>query len=106
MNLAGRRSKPAKYQAVSSLLSTHAPAASRIFGALGNENRLLILYYLMANEEMKVGDLVEAIGLSPSALSQHLGRLRDERLVECRKDAQTAFYRISDTRVIRLLKQL
>lgn len=73
---------------------------------LGNENRLLILCYLMMRKEMKVGDLVDALRLSQSALSQHLTKLREEGLVEFRRESQTLYYRIADPRVSKLIKVL
>lgn len=73
---------------------------------LGNENRLLILCYLMMHKEMKVGDIVDAVKLSQSALSQHLTKLRDEGLVDFRRESQTLYYRIADPRVSKLIKVL
>ena len=55
---------------------------------------------------MKVGDLVKAVGLSQSALSQHLARLRADGLVTFRRKSQTLYYRISDPRAARVLKTL
>jgi DNA-binding transcriptional ArsR family regulator len=73
---------------------------------LGNEYRLLILCSLIAQSEMKVGDLVDAVGLSQSALSQHLALLREEGLVTFRRESQTLHYRVSDPRAARILKLL
>src|SRR5258708_13471937 len=64
--------------------------------ALGNERRLMILCKLVEAGEMTVGALVEAVGLSQSALSQHLARMRDENIVTFTRDSQTLWYRISD----------
>lgn len=61
---------------------------------LGNEHRLLILCTLIEGER-SVGDLVERIGLSQSALSQHLARLRRDGLVRTRRSSQTIYYRVS-----------
>lgn len=58
---------------------------------------------------MSVGARVEAVGLSQSALSQHLAKLRDDELVAFRRQSQTIFYRVADpkaARVIELLKDL
>ena len=52
---------------------------------------------------MPVGRLAEAVGLSQSAMSQHLAKLRTDELVETRKHAQTIYYRLSDPRVLSLL---
>ena len=90
-------------------LAAKADAAATLMKALANERRLLILCHLVAAEELAVGELVERIGLSQSALSQHLARLREERLVSYRRQAQTLFYRVSDPRareVLALLRDL
>jgi DNA-binding transcriptional ArsR family regulator len=73
---------------------------------LANEKRLLVLCYLAEAGEMSVGPLGEAVGLSQSALSQHLARLRADRLVTARREGQTLYYRISDPRVGALLGAL
>ncbi len=58
---------------------------------LGNERRLAILFHLAAGER-SVGELQRRIGLSQSALSQHLARLRNAGLVATRREAQTIHY--------------
>jgi ArsR family transcriptional regulator, virulence genes transcriptional regulator len=88
------------------MLAAQAATAARMLKLLGNENRLLILCSLAAQGEMKVGDIVEAVGLSQSALSQHLALLRADGLVTFRRESQTLYYRISDSRAARLLKLL
>ena len=60
----------------------------------------------MEEGEATVGDLADAIGLSQSALSQHLARMREEGIVTFRRDAQTLWYRIADPRVESLLATL
>ena len=88
------------------LLAKQAADVSRILNLLGNENRLLILCYLMMQKEMKVGDIVGCVKLSQSALSQHLTKLRDEGLVDFRRESQTLYYRIADPRLFKLIKLL
>jgi DNA-binding transcriptional ArsR family regulator len=83
-----------------------AAEAAQMLKLLGNEHRLLILCRLSIEGEMSVGQLVQAVGLGQSALSQHLAKLREEGLLATRRDAQTVFYRISDADVARLLKVL
>ena len=73
---------------------------------LANENRLLILCQLAVEREMPVGALAEAVGLSQSALSQHLARLREEGLVATRRAGTAVFYRIGDAKVRRILTLL
>ena len=74
-------------------MERHARDATRLLKALGNERRLVILCSL-AEGERSVGELQRLVGLSQSALSQHLARLRRDRLVETRREAQTIYYRL------------
>jgi DNA-binding transcriptional ArsR family regulator len=91
-------------------LKDNSAEAADFLSLLANDKRLLILCELLATPEIQVGDLAEAVGLSQSALSQHLSKLRAEGLVDTRREAQAIFYRLSrDRRVVRtlsLLKQL
>lgn len=83
-----------------------AAEAASLLRTLSNESRLLVLCHLTESGELTVGELVERIGLSQSALSQHLAKLREERLVATRKEAQTVFYRICDPRAQQILALL
>jgi ArsR family transcriptional regulator, virulence genes transcriptional regulator len=88
------------------LLQRNAGAALAMLGALANERRLTILCRLIADEEVTAGDLAEAVGLSQSACSQHLARMREEGLIGFRREAQTIHYRIADPNVKRLIVTL
>ena len=83
-----------------------ATEAVAVLRSLAHEGRLLVLCYLAEAGELSVGQLVERIGLSQSALSQHLAKLRAEGLVATRKNAQTVYYRVADPRVLTLLATL
>lgn len=83
-----------------------ASNAARIMKSLGNEKRLMILCKLIELGEMSVIPMAESVGLSQSALSQHLARMRDEQLVEFRREGQTLFYRVSDPNVNRIINTL
>ncbi len=61
---------------------------------------------LVTEREWNVGDLAKAVGLSQSALSQHLSRLRHARLVDVRRDRQTMYYSCKDARVIGIFEHL
>jgi ArsR family transcriptional regulator, virulence genes transcriptional regulator len=74
--------------------------------ALANERRLMVLCKLVEWGEANVGSLAEAVGLSQSALSQHLAKMRDEGLVDFRRDGQTLWYRVAEPRVELLLAYL
>ncbi|MBD0273935.1 MAG: helix-turn-helix transcriptional regulator [Acetobacteraceae bacterium] len=87
-------------------LQEKAAEAARLLRLLSNERRLLVLCHLVAEGEMGVGALAEAVGLSQPALSQHLALLREEGLVATRKEAQAVFYRLADPRAARVLSLL
>lgn len=65
--------------------------ACDLLKAMSNEWRLMILCHLSEGEK-NVSELQELLGLSQSALSQHLAVLRRERIVRRRKEAQTVTY--------------
>ena len=86
--------------------SQQAGEAVGLLKAMANECRLLVLCHLSASGEVSVGELAARVGLSQSALSQHLAKLREERLVGTRKEAQTVFYRLCDPRAEQILALL
>ncbi len=79
--------------------------ASGLLKAMSNEHRLLILCQLQGGEK-SVGELVRLVGLSQSALSQHLARLRRDNLVRTRREAQTIFYSLVSHEALLVLDQL
>lgn len=87
-------------------LEAKAGEAARLLSLLANERRLLVLCHLMARGEMSVGALAEAVALSQSALSQHLAKLREDGLVDFRREGQVLRYRIVDPRAGELLMTL
>ena len=88
-------------------MAEHAADAAGLMKALGNESRLIILC-MLADRERSVGELNETIPLSQSALSQQLARLRQQRIVNTRRESQTIFYSLADgpaEKVIHLLHE-
>lgn len=83
-----------------------AAQAAAMLRLLGHEQRLLVLCLLLEHGELPVGALLEQVDLSPSALSQHLAKMRDEGLVAYRREAQTLYYRIDNPRVAPLIATL
>lgn len=77
-----------------------------VLKALANGRRLMVLCKLVEHGERTVGDLAYDVGLSQSALSQHLAKMRDEGLVTFRRESQTLWYRIADPRAETLLATL
>lgn len=83
----------------------NAADAARLLRALANERRLMILCQL-ADGERTVGELMPMIGISQSALSQHLAVLRDDELVATRRNGQSILYRIADPAAARVMATL
>lgn len=75
-------------------LRQNAQKASELLKAMSNEKRLMILCYL-AGGEKAVGEMEKLVGLSQSALSQHLARLRRDGLVKTRRASQTIYYSLA-----------
>ena len=96
-----QRTMPAELKAI----SRNADEVARLLRVLSHGARLRVVCELV-NGERSAGELVRKSGLSQSALSQHLAKLRDERLVATRRDAQTIYYRIADSRALQVLKIL
>lgn len=96
------RPAPAEF---ADLSSDQARQAATLLRALANPTRLMLLCSLVEGEH-SVGELNERVPLSQSALSQHLARLREEKLVATRRQSQTIFYRIADPMVLELIAPL
>ena len=80
----------------------NAWCASKLLKAMSNQHRLLILCQLVPGEKC-VGGLERIIGLSQSALSQHLARLRRDGLVQTRRSAQTIYYSLAGKEAITVI---
>jgi ArsR family transcriptional regulator, virulence genes transcriptional regulator len=83
-------------------LQSKASAVEALLKTVGNKNRLIILCELLKGER-SVGSLQSALGLSQSALSQHLGRLRENEIVSTRRESQTIYYSLASDRVRQLI---
>lgn len=88
-----------------SLFEDSAARAATLLRLLGNERRLMILCQL-ADGELSVGEIQPRVGLSQSALSQHLALLREEGIVATRRSGQTIFYRLADPAAARIIETL
>ncbi len=83
----------------------NAGEAARLLRALSNERRLMILCQL-GDGERAVGELLPLVGLSQSALSQHLAVLREEGLVTTRREGVSILYRIADPAALKVIAVL
>ena len=76
------------------MLQIDARTFSRYFKAFGEPTRLKILS-LLADGEMTVNEITEAVGLSQPTVSRHLAQLRDADIVIDRRDGQRIFYSLN-----------
>ncbi len=79
--------------------------AQILFGALGDRVRLKILFALRNNEELCVCDVAHVIGMSISAASHHLRKLRDLKILKYRNDGRMAYYSLRSRLAAKLLRQ-
>jgi len=89
-------------------LKENATQAARMLKTLSSESRLMILCALEEREH-SVTELHQQIGLSQSALSQHLATLRKQGLVKTRRESQVIYYSLAQhdtTRIISVLSDL
>ena len=86
-------------------MQENAGQAAALMKSLSNPSRLLVLCALVTREHT-VGELEELTGLSQSAISQHLARLRDSGLVETRREAQRIYYSLDKPEVKTVLETL
>jgi len=82
-----------------------ASHAVELLKAMANEWRLMILCQLSEGEKT-VSELQEILGLSQSALSQHLAVLRREKIVRARKHAQSVSYSLAGDEAPRVMHTL
>lgn len=79
--------------------------AARAMKAISHPLRLKILCVL-ADQEVSVQDIVEAVGTTQSNISQHLAILRDKGIIGSRKDSNRVFYSVSDGRTLQLIAMM
>ena len=86
-------------------IESNAVPAAQVLKALSNPRRLRIICALCGGEKC-VGELENIVGISQSALSQHLAKLRDDCLVKTRREAQTIYYSVGNPAIHQLLQCL
>ncbi len=82
-----------------------AQEASNVLKQLANEQRLMVLCHL-AEGEKTVTELQSLVGMEQSSLSQHLAKLRNEGIIQARRDSQSKFYSISDENALKIIELL
>ena len=83
-------------------IQKNSAKAADLLKTMSNQHRLLILCHL-SEGELSVSELNQRIELSQSSLSQHLAKLRQEGIVETRRESQTIYYKISAPIVMNIM---
>lgn len=86
-------------------MQAHAEQAAQLLKSLAHPARLRVLCRLVEGEA-SVGELQAQVGLSMSALSQHLAVMREAALVSTRREAQTIFYALADSPALGVMQAL
>jgi ArsR family transcriptional regulator, lead/cadmium/zinc/bismuth-responsive transcriptional repressor len=81
----------------------NASDLASLFESLSDPTRILILANLLEGE-IGVGELVNRIGLSKSAISHQLRGLRDKRIVRTRKQGRNVYICLDDMHIKEVLK--
>jgi DNA-binding transcriptional ArsR family regulator len=82
-----------------------AADAARLMKTLANPDRLLLLCQL-SQGEMSVGELEASLGILQPTLSQQLGVLREEQIVQTRRDGKHIYYRVHSPQALAVLNVL
>lgn len=75
------------------------------FAALADRTRLKVLFALTEGNELCVCDVAHAVGMSVSAASHHLRKLRDLKFLKYRNDGKMAYYSLADKSIAKLVRQ-
>lgn len=85
--------------------SEYVELAVEVFAMLADPTRVRILLALRGGGEMSVNSLADVVDKSPTAVSQHLAKLRLARMVQPRRHGTTVFYRLTDEHASELVAQ-
>jgi len=86
-------------------IQQNAKAAASFLKGIASPHRLLILCELAAGEK-SVTELIEATGMAQTSMSQHLSKLKKEKIVTFRRDHRVLFYRIDNPAVLKVMNIL
>ena len=90
---------------IESIQDDHIRDISKLMKSISHPIRFKILCLLQA-DEASVGDLVARLDSSNSNITQHLNILRNQGIIDYRKDANYIYNRITDWRVIELIRKV
>lgn len=88
----------------SDLTEQKAEVLADLFGVLANPYRVQILQVL-GTGELNVTEILERISITPTALSNHLTKLKRSGVVDFRREHRHLFYYVADKRIADVLNQ-
>ena len=86
-------------------MKASAGRACRLMKVLSNPDRLMLLCQLSLGEK-RVGELEDILGIVQPTLSQQLTVLRDEELVNTRRDGKNIYYQIASSQALAVMNVL
>ena len=101
----GTRSEEVKLTGTDLADAPEIDETAELMKLAGNSTRLKLLYLLESLSEVSVSDIAELLGVSVSAVSQHLSKLKTYGLVNSRREAQTIYYRLAEHDFIGRLRE-
>ena len=66
----------------------------------------LMMLYALSKEELSVNDLADYTGVSQSVTSQHLSKMKDNGILDSRKESNKVFYYVKDNKYRELVKNI
>ncbi len=80
-------------------------AMSKLLKSMSHPIRLKILC-LLQDGELSVGDIREQVKTTNANVSQHLTILRNQGIIDYRKDANFIYNQITDHRILELIQKM
>lgn len=74
-----------------------------LFKLFSDSTRIRILYLLLLEKELMVGDIAEKLNMTQSAISHQLRLLKQNKLVKNRRDGKAVYYSLDDEHVTSIL---
>lgn len=75
------------------------------FGLVGDPTRIKICWLLCKHPELSVGEIADTLDVSISVVSHSLKKLRENNLVNSRRDHKVIYYKLANTSFNKILKK-
>ncbi len=105
MSDTGLELQSADSMAISGQMLENAEKTTQFLKSLAHPTRLVILCRL-AEGRMSVGELESMLGAPQAAVSKQLARLREDGLVDCRREGRSIVYSLAEDSTRRIIRAL